>query len=72
MKAVIVACLFFLSACATCPECPPCPPEKAFYPIGTPYGIIFGQMAPGYYDDKDNWLTEEEYKEYMEDDDLKI
>lgn len=77
MKALIITCLFLLSACAgtTCPPvCPSCPPEKAYYPTGSSdYGILmWGTMNPGYFDllpdGTKNWLTEKEYEDLNEED----
>jgi len=60
---MIAACLILGGGCKTAPKCSPCPPEKAY--IFHPY---YGPMVipKGFFDDKEYWKTEEEFRELME------
>ena len=57
---LILISLVFLSGCYT--TCPPCPPERAYFI--TPYNSWL-YLDKGAFDDKEGWLTEDEWQEYL-------
>ena len=55
----------FLAGCVTA-NIASCPPEDAVIGLETPLGVMPGLIPEGAFDDKDNWMTMEEYAEWME------
>jgi len=74
MKEWVVENLFELGICAAllwlifagqgCAEraCPPCPSAAAIIGIPTPWGPQGVRIREGFFDDADNWYTEEQYE----------
>jgi len=60
MKALLIA-LILLFMCAGCAECPPCPPEEAYTTDVFPFGSFPVRTPKGWFDDKDNWMSQEEW-----------
>lgn len=59
----LVSSVFFLSGCVTCS---PCPTQDSIIIIRTGYGYHPVRIKKGLFDDKENWFTEQEYKDLIE------
>lgn len=44
-----------------CATCPPSPPEDAIIAVPTPFGPQAVKIRKGFFDDRDNWFTIEEW-----------
>lgn len=59
-----VLCLLLCTpGCATCPQCPP---EDAYYLVSTPFGPVPVKMRRDFFKDRDNWMTEQQYREWRD------
>ena len=55
----------FLASCVTA-EIASCPPEDAVIGLQTPFGVMPSIIPEGAFDDRDNYMTKEEFDEEME------
>lgn len=64
MKLFIIALLgLMLFGCLHCPACPSCPPEKAYSFDIFSFGRFLVETPKGFYDERNNWYTEDEWKD---------
>ena len=52
--------LVLMAGCATAPKCPTCPSENAIIMVGPGIPVV---VPKGYFDNPENWLTEQQYKD---------
>lgn len=59
---ILLTILILMAGCATCPK-PCCPPENAIIIVDVGIPVM---IEKGFFDNKDNWMTQEEYDEILE------
>lgn len=63
MKRLFFLLVIVIVGCATVPKCPPCPPEDAYTMTEMGFPVL---IPRGYFDDPNNWFTEQQIKDVME------
>ena len=64
-KFILLVSILFAFGCVTA-DIASCPPEDAVIGAETPFGIIPLVIPEGAFNDKENWMTKEQFDEKME------